>query len=101
MNIENIKPGDFITILSWEPKECPLVDVNDPEHKQVGKIVIPDNSWVGDLLEVLATDPPFIAVSIDKYKGSSIQVAPQVIDTRKCKWNRCSDEYVEALRVKL
>jgi hypothetical protein len=68
-------------------------------------IVQTDRSHMGDVLEVVAIDRPFIVVEVthDKhcYTGDCSSVGSRhVIDTRIMKLMKVSDEFIEALTVK-
>lgn len=62
--------GDVVTILEWT------------SHK--------DNSWVGECLDVLAVDAPFVCVETS--------IGPYRLDTRRCTLMRLSADYVAAMR---
>lgn len=52
-----IAKGHFVTVLKWLPREFPAVRMLGFDG---GTHV--DRSWVGDVLEVMAVDLPFIVV---------------------------------------
>jgi hypothetical protein len=76
LKVSEFKVGDYITI------EEPRVYSNGTR----------DFSWVGDVLEVVAVQEPFIAVKDNKYFGK-----PFSLDTREYKLMALTREYARAL----
>lgn len=70
MNTFNV--GDFITINRWLSHQ--------------------DHSWVGQPLQVLAVDQPFLVV-----KESHPNARPFSLDTRRCEVRGLSEDFVQAL----
>jgi hypothetical protein len=54
-----------------------------------------DRSWVGDILHVVAVNPPFIVVNLRRYNGTS----RMVIDTRNATLRQLTEDFVEAADV--
>lgn len=98
MHSEDLQKGDWITVVSWNKRE----HVHD--SLMTGQIVvetIQDRSYCGDLLEVLAVDHPFVAVVIDKYRNSPHMNPVTSLNLLEIKIQKCSDEYVAAMRGKV
>lgn len=98
MNIENLKKGDWITVLSWEETSVQAFDP-DTYLPVATEVKRRDNSYVGDLLEIVAIDPPFLAVIVDTYRDWD-DFGPVTLDLRRCKVQKCSEEFVKALKTK-
>lgn len=98
MHSEDIQKGDWITVVSWKKRE------RFHENTMTGQVVvetIQDRSFCGDLLEVLAVDHPFIVVNVDKYRNTP--GFPDIVTSlnlTEVKVQKCTDEYVAALKKK-
>jgi hypothetical protein len=92
MHAEDLKVGDWITVLSWKPVSPPIdYDPCGGWGGGSGKALV-DRSWVGDVLEVLAIDHPFVAVRTIK-AGTEFRVS---LDTRQVNLKLLSKEFVVA-----
>ena len=77
INDREIKVGDVITVEKWT------------SHM--------DNSWVGDLLEVIAIDKPFYAVKYVRNEDSCLGINSFVLNTGQCVLKKLSKEFVSAM----
>jgi hypothetical protein len=87
--VEDLKVGDWITVLSWEPGPTRIV-AGEP---------LTDSSYVGELLEVLAVDLPFVAVIVDEERHVE-NMSPISLDLRRAQVQKCSAEFVKAMKWK-
>lgn len=70
---DQIKVGDYVTILEWTQGR--------------------DNSWVGDALEVLHLEYPFIIVNVVKDEMAG-NVKPITLDQRLVEFLHVSEDFV-------
>lgn len=84
---EDIQKGDFVTVLVGQKYE----HHSDSMLGGTATLVNEDNSYKGDVLEVLCVDYPFAI-----FKNHSDRVLPRPInlDLRKWKLKKLSQEYV-------
>jgi hypothetical protein len=84
MHAEDLKVGDWVTVLSWKP-----AGVFNMETGEAKTLTL--RSFIGHPLKVLAIDLPFVAVEIAMMKACTS------LDTRMVKLQRLSNKFVEAL----
>lgn len=84
MHLEDLKIGDWITILSWKPAEFFNPMTGDIKVAQT-------KNFVGDPLRIVAIDPPFLAVEIQASKVCAS------LDSRAASLMKLSKKYVDAL----
>jgi hypothetical protein len=96
MHSEDLKKGDWITVISWKKRER----IHDNMMGQILVETIQDRSYCGDLLQVLAVDHPFVAVVVDHYRKAGVPDMVVSLDLTEVKIQKCSDEYVEVMRKK-
>jgi len=91
--VENLKVGDKITIFSWKERVkeqemmTPMGPMQMVQHSK-------SDGLVGDVLEILAIDFPFIAIKI--LSGQHVGKKGN-LDIRECKLKKLRPEYVNAL----
>lgn len=92
-HIENLKKGDRITVLNWA-QEQETMEVPTPMGVMQAVKNTRDDAFMGDVLEVMGVNPPYVAVKIlsGPYWGKKHR-----LDTRKCKLIHINKEYVDAL----
>jgi len=90
---ENLHTGDKVTVFSWKERMAiqeamtPMGPMQMIQHHK-------SNGLVGDVLEILAVDFPFIAIKI--LSGSHFGKKGN-LDIRECKLKKLNSEYVKAL----
>lgn len=89
MNIDDLSIGDLVTVQSWEPYE-----VHDFDWKAMATKtrVVRDQSMVGDPLQIVAIQLPFIVV-----RTTSGVLPRRKIDTRRVTLMRISEKYAVEL----
>jgi len=92
-HIENLKEKDYITVLSWKTKTESGEIMSPMGPVQIMKVSKNDN-LLGDVLQVLAIDYPYLAIDIlsGQFEG---QTGP--LDTRNVKIKKLSKKYADAL----
>jgi len=92
-HVENLKEKDYITVLSWKTKTESEEIMSPMGPVQIMKVSKNDN-LLGDVIQVLAIDYPYLAINIlsGQFKG---QTGP--LDTRNVKIKKLSQKYADVL----
>ena len=92
MRPDDFSKGDFITIVrglslhqNWDKGDCATITGYD-------------RSYLGDVMQIIAIDYPFIVLK--QMSGFIISKEPKHFDIREYQFKKCSKEYLEALGVK-
>lgn len=75
INCEELKKDDVITILEWVDSK--------------------DRSYIGDIMNVLCVDPPFVVVGRDKHTAFSSKFT---LDSRRVVFGKPSEEHIKTVR---
>ena len=92
MILDDLKAGDFVTVLEWKPREVPVWSDHD-SWQQVGTRTVQDTSWKGEVLTVDAVDLPYVVV----HEARSRQPRAIALDTRRVTLKLLSPQYVNAM----
>ena len=95
-----LKPDDFeigmyITVLNWIPYERQEFINNPFSEESICTIRTEDNSYKGDVLEILTINVPYIVVKQhSKYASQTSNIS---LDTRRTKFIPLTQDYVDNL----
>ena len=89
--LDDLKAGDHVTVLEWKPRDVPVFA--DNSWLEVGTRTAHDTSWVGDVLEVVAVDLPFVAARNRLSRLSDVIR----LDVRRLTLRKLSAAYVDAI----
>ena len=92
-HIENFKRGDKVTVLRWQDQKR-IEEIPTPHGIMQVVQTARNEALKGDVLEILAINPPYIAIKIlsGKFEGKK-----GTLDSRECKLIHVTRQYVNAL----
>lgn len=94
---DDFEVGMYVTVLENLPYQRE-VEVFEDYTAQVKTLVRNDNSYKGDVLQILAINLPYLVCKVfDKYIGKSYN---SPFDTRRTKFISINQEYVNFMEVK-
>lgn len=88
-NFENFIKGDYITVLQGQRLSDMVLSIFGSSGIQEGPRY--DNSYKGDVLEVMATDYPYLVLKNKSERNTII-----TLDCRMTVFKKLSDEFVKA-----